>query len=432
MPSLRLALLLAGLSIAIFTVGGVEPVGLLVANIVLVLSALAQLHATQRSVPSLITPSKVVPSNRYLWLPLLLSVPIVIVGLFRCAFDSLVFAGLVPENVNPSVTECSLTALPTLAGICLGIIVFWIAWGCDRRDKRAIGYFFYFALCFELIYGIYALEAGSVSVLGIGDRSGTNFVTGTFGNRNNFGVFVSMTTPIAISVCVFNRRLPLILRIVALVLITMLIGVALISSASRLGIASFFFGLALWVALSIRNVHLWTRSRRIAVAIAFVLGVFIVGVWFGPEVVVDRYASLLTERISRFQLWYAVFDLPPVAWLFGIGVGRFEFVFPLIAPVALEHKFYYLHNDLLQFVLEFGLVGSVILIATAVIAVRSIDFKSMSYVQIGAISGVGAGLLVCIGDFPLHIPGVGLVFCALLGVAATVPSQRRPKESAAG
>src|SRR5438309_1832812 len=85
--------------------------------------------------------------------------------------------------------------------------------------------------------------------------------------------------------------------------------------------------------------------------------------WIGLEPLVARVTG--GEYINRLAQWTATIPMLPAFPAFGVGLGAYKDIFFRYQPAALgpgKIYFPYAHNDLLQLVVELGLVGSAIVL----------------------------------------------------------------------
>lgn len=339
LSALRTISLISGLYIAVLFVGGVVPLGYFVSvgliNFAVLLTLVRIVNKEHRLATSAI--------------PIGIGGAIAILALLRCRFDSLVFANFVPDSVKIGYLDCSISAFPSIGGMLTGILVCWIIWNCGRQSKLYVSYALVLLLGFELIYGIYAFQKGGLSVIGLGVRASDTYLTGTFGNRGLYSAFVAMISPVALSICLYDKKIPMLFRISVLSILVILIGVALSLSASRLGYLALLTGILGWAVSTVFVKKNELNNRGLILTSMVFLSIVSTSIWFGADKLVERYFDLILSPIRRLDIWMATLDLPWTAWLFGIGVGRFEHVFPIVQPALTQRTFYYLHNDLLQF-----------------------------------------------------------------------------------
>ena len=141
-------------------------------------------------------------------------------------------------------------------------------------------------------------------------------------------------------------------------------------------------------------------------------------------------------------------------WFFGTGAGTFACAFPYYQPGSLHGLYFlYAHNDWLQYAIELGAVGSLLLLGLMAGAVwprrqtgprtvvddtpeaqtrrrvsvigRGIEARGLAL----ALAGVGLHAVV---DFPLHIPAIAATAAAWAGLLGRVrPSSGRRRSRAA-
>jgi len=150
---------------------------------------------------------------------------------------------------------------------------------------------------------------------------------------------------------------------------------------------------------------------------------------FGTSPLMEVFQS------TRLTLWASVWRMVEEAPVFGIGPGTFEYVFPAYKSFGVEMvKYRYAHNDYLEFIVEYGVVGA-LLLAPAGLAFLSVlgsllqGQKSDLFLGVGMI-GFSLHMFV---EFSFQIPAAGILFVLLLGVTiARVrdwPSQPRRSRS---
>lgn len=310
---------------------------------------------------------------------------------------------------------------------------YWmVAWLVSRLEpgqvKVLVGIIALLAL-FEAFYGMLSFVRGQETILGIWEKEhGRGDVTGTFVNRNHFSGFLELSWPLALSLILLPARRggfrwPRNIRYVLAGLFSLIVGLAILNSHSRLGVVSAVAGLLIW-SMAMRRSNTehgldaprWVGRAVIAVAL---LG----GVWFGLEVLIERFANL-SGAAGRFRIWSPLLTLPPSTWLTGIGAGAFVDVFRTVQPPEVEPLYNYAHSDVIEFVLDFGLIGAALIAAAAVLWFRSMLPGRLSPLQIGALGGISAIFVHSFADFNLHISGVAIVLWVALGILVNPRLQR--------
>ena len=317
----------------------------------------------------------------------------------------------------------------TLRGWAVFMALFAIAWlaGSLRTRQRHILFLTIASMAlFQALYGLVSHAGGAETIFGIWERHNTDFVHGSYSNRNLFSGYLSLTWPLVVSVWWIRDmpllgRLPVELRIAGSVVCGAIIGAALMGSASRLGSVAGSIGM-------LTALLLWTRHRgnlqgaAIWPAWAAALAAFLFATWYGLEPLTDRLSVTSADeyRLTAFELMTGGF--PAHWWLTGVGLGGFEAVFKLVQTDQVSGWWDYAHNDLLQWVLEMGLVGVVLLGLVLAAIVRHAEARLE---RIPLYSGLAALTVIALGDFSWHIPGTQVVLAIYIGVLTRpAPSAR--------
>ena len=323
----------------------------------------------------------------------------------------------------------------TLRGWAVFVALFSIAWIAGALGRRQRGWL-WLAVCamavFQGLYGLISHAGGGQTILGIWERHNVDFVHGTFSNRNLFAGYLALTWPLVIAVWWLRdvpglSRLPTELRIAGSIVSGAIIGAALMGSASRLGSTAGVIGM-------LTALLLWTHYRghlkggAVWPAWAAAFAAFLFATWYGLAPLTERLAISPIEDL-RFEVYrLMITDFPAQWWITGVGLGAFEAVFKQIQPGNLSGWWDYAHNDLLQWLLEMGLVGLILLGMVVVTVIRN---AAVRLERIPLYAGLAGLCVVALGDFSWHIPGTQVVLALFLGVllqptrASPVQPQRK-------
>jgi O-antigen ligase len=268
-------------------------------------------------------------------------------------------------------------------------------------------------------------------------RSTLGNARGTWINRNHFAGYMEMMIPLFLGFLLarVDWRGKISFKTLVqsdrphqhglVVLGLVLMALALLFSKSRAGITGIFVGLAVFLGL------LGTGGRRVPAAAWLVMGlmacgVIIYGGRIGVDPVLERFLAL-GENVSRIDVWQdslaMIADHP-----LGIGLAAFKPLFPLYHTTSLPGGTtpYYLHNDILQLVVDAGWLGAAALLgglfwfmARSVGRIRRMnpsDDPGRFFPAVGALSGMAALVFHSLFDFNLHMPANAVYFVMLMAV----------------
>ncbi|MDM1707271.1 O-antigen ligase family protein [Thiopseudomonas alkaliphila] len=317
----------------------------------------------------------------------------------------------------------------------------------------------------QAFYGAFmALSGVEWSLLGIPQVS-KGVATGTFVNRNHFAGYLELALGCGIGLLMALRSnerfswanfIELIMGPKARLRLALVIMViALVMSRSRGGNSAFFIALlavgALFVIRTKQN-----RKRNILILLSIILiDTLVVSQYFGLERLKDRIVSTrLVDQVAtnsrgeveviqqaneiRGQVFLDALPLAQDKLLLGQGAGSFESVFSQYSSAAVRLHFDHLHNDYLQFVIEYGAVATGLLALFVLgclwFGLRAL-WQSRSEYRAGLALGVCMGLVSLLihslSDFNLQIPANAATFVVLcaLAVLAKEHSHRRQLKS---
>jgi putative inorganic carbon (hco3(-)) transporter len=206
-------------------------------------------------------------------------------------------------------------------------------------------------------------------------------------------------------------RLPRELKVAGSLIVSGIIAAALLASASRLGSAAGVVGMILGLLLWSRHRHV-LRGHSVWPVYLVLAGALIAATWYGFLPLAERLVATDLEegRLEVFGLMLSEF--PARWWLHGVGLGGFEAVFKQVQPGHITTWYDYAHNDLLQWLVEMGIVGAALLVAVAAGLWRA---AHLSIERIALYAGLAALALVALGDFSWHIPATQIVLALFLG-----------------
>ncbi len=257
--------------------------------------------------------------------------------------------------------------------------------------------------------------------------------SGTFINPNHFAGFLGMLLPVCLA-AVLTGRISQPMRILLGYSALLLLGGVAVSMSRGGWIASTLMLMTLIGVLGWRKQF---RLRGIMVAgIAFgVLCLFFVTSEFAQIRVGGANKPGTMEHVgSRTQLWGAATAVWQEEKLLGVGPGHFDHRFPAHRPERLQSRPVRVHNDYLNTLVDWGLVGMLLtglMLGTMVSGI----IKSWKYSQrtssdlsaktsnraafvLGSTVGLGSIALHSFVDFNLHIPSNAMLAATLAGLLA--------------
>ena len=263
--------------------------------------------------------------------------------------------------------------------------------------------------------------------------------SGTYISANHFAGLVEMILPLALVYLLVGKvsAVPRILLGYAVVAM----GLGLTASFSRAGWVSAAAGIlfVLGVLLGHKN-----HRRNAAVLLAAML---VVGGFFATHFLAktqgftqhvmkkDAAAPGVYDWGSRFKMWGAAERMWQDHFWFGVGPAHYDYRFREYRPEDLQSQPDRCHNDYLNLLADWGVVGGVIVVAGMGIFIFGLcktwpharreenDFGSGRSNRFAFFLGATGGLVAlavhsCM-DFNLHIPANALVAVTLLGLLAS-------------
>ena len=221
-----------------------------------------------------------------------------------------------------------------------------------------------------------------------------------------------------------------------LMLVVMVVG--LILTRSRMGNTAVVVSLLVVGGIALTQARQTERSLRVLLISLLVIDLFVVGIWFGVDQVVDRVRETqVTDVLSASGGRMTVPGYALRAWyenapLLGTGAGTFETVFPGVRDETIRNHFDHAHQDYAEFLVEYGVLGCLLLLAIIATGMRSIAAgmgrgrsQASRGVAFAAIMGLGSIAIHSTVDFNLHIPANAFWVSVLFGVAVSYGDRHR-------
>ncbi|MCV6625156.1 MAG: O-antigen ligase family protein, partial [Cellvibrionaceae bacterium] len=304
-------------------------------------------------------------------------------------------------------TLCLSLALWTMFCLSLQLL------SSGRRLRIAAGVLVGSALL-QALFGSFMSLSGAEYLLFVPKDSYLGVATGTFVNRNSYAAYLTLCGSVGIGLMVstlaakpagnwreHGRRLlqTLLSRKIVLRLSLVMIVAGLVMSHSRMGNSSFFISLMVLGPLGLILLRFnkklgqrgsW-RGMVLLLASLVIIDIAVVGTFFGVDKVAQRLQATSQASETRDDLLREAYPLLQQTYIEGAGGGTFYTLFPQYRQYETGARFYDLaHNDYLQFVLEFGLAGTLPL-AALVLAVFVLGLRSQLSRGSSLLRGLGFG-----------------------------------------
>jgi O-antigen ligase len=213
-----------------------------------------------------------------------------------------------------------------------------------------------------------------------------------------------------------------------ILVVLLVVGLAgLLASFSRAGIALGLAALLLTILSAGRFVGL---RMRLIVALV-ILSLALVPLFrIGPDRLVQRFADSkesLTTPGGRGRVWLDSLAMITAYPAVGSGYGTFAAAYPLHRSPEVRLFYAHAHNDLIQAIVEGGVVGLLALLLLLVPVLRAIAAGlggAKGTLAVGLAAGLAAMLLHGLVDFNFHIPANAAAAAILAGALLGLPCRR--------
>jgi O-antigen ligase len=325
-------------------------------------------------------------------------------------------------------------------------LIVWLVLNCMTRERLPM-----------LVWGIH-LGALAVALLGASQfwfdvkliPQGPN-PAATFVNRNFAAEFVCTTLVFSAWLIFRERRTPALAFLAATTafhfLFLMMCGTR---SALLASYASFaLIGLLVWKFRSLLAFRSWSSSQRMLVPA--MMAAVLLGFGFIPsgnsspefkgqtpmERVVKRTAAIQAGDGTlgvRMVMWNASWTMIQARPFSGVGAGTWEADVPLYQAKGSQLETdYYVHNELIQVVAEYGIVGWLFLLGLIIYGLSSawlaLKAKTEPEMQEGLIRAVAlisltALMIVSNIGFPWRLATTGVMFALCFGILAACDARQ--------
>lgn len=356
-------------------------------------------------------------------------------------------SALRPGSMAPDVTPWVLAQLAgALCAFVLGVRA--------ARDRRVVPPLLAAFLVFAVAEAMFGIAMRNGPSTGIGAKVYyLGSATGTFINRGHFAVFLALGAGAAWALAgsqfpllpeeverharrsrrssqppgvleASGSRVP---KLVLLGFLAAILGVGVVASQSR-GPLIALIGVACTVGAWCWR---WRNEKFYLVfGVGFpLLTIAIAAMGFGVRGALGRFAGVLAgggdvSFWSRMQFWRDGLRAWTDAPLFGAGFGGWRVAYGLRESVNHLYDVKHAHNELVEWLVEAGVVGTAALVLGAamwlrgvLLGLRGVEHDGRSAAVLGCLVGVATAAVASLGDFPLHVPGVALGVALFAGLA---------------
>jgi len=270
-----------------------------------------------------------------------------------------------PLSISPGASVNALSSL------IVPVVTLLLASALSQADHWRIAGLILCLIVASTLLGLLQFAGGHFDHPLINDVSGS--VSASFANRNHFALFAAFGCALA-PVWAFRQSYRSHWRAPIAFALQLLFALIILASGSRTGIVVGLIGGILGI-FSVRR-RIWSDLRQLpkrialgvtATSVTLIVAAVGLSITLGRAVSLDRMFALDAGEDLRRRALSTVWEMTQLYFPFGSGVGTFDPVYRIHEPDELL-SFAYLnhaHNDLLEIVLDAGLLG-LLLLLTAV------------------------------------------------------------------
>ena len=315
----------------------------------------------------------------------------------------------------------------------------------SRTFYRTILVTFIFSAGFQALYGLVEFMSGHHHIFWYKKLINTEYVTGTFINKNHFAAYLELCLPLLLALLVghmesipkFKGSIRFVIsrilegemgRMLFLIFLLGTMYLALLFSLSRGGV---LFGTLSCLLFFILYLSHKRKTTQAILPILIVLTIFSVGLLYSAGPLLARFKTIsreFMEERSRLQVYKDTFSIFMDFPATGTGLATFQKVFPAYKSFSIEGFYRYAHNDYVQLIAETGVFGAIILLCFLFTGWDRISdllkrkFDAVSLLHSGLFCALFACALHSLIEFPLQIPAVAVTFTILAAMFFRTPS----------
>lgn len=358
----------------------------------------------------------------------------------------LIAIGDVRISVDPEQTKISL-----LKGVCYCLFGFCTAvlLGSQKHIKRFV-LTIVIAVFLQALYAAY-LQFSGLTVTPVFGYEIYERANGSFVYHNHLANYLLIGGALAIGLLISQLKRPQssseslkrkfigfmeaimsskwLIRVAIITIV-----VALILTRSRMANSAFFVSLLATAILALFIMKKPPPMLKWLILSLVIVDIAIVGAMFGIDKVKERIDTTSFQGETRDDVVTMSIPILKEHWLTGTGAGTFYTVFPKYHTETIHLHYDHAHNEYLQFLIEYGIVGFALLAASiiyalfkAVTALKQRSDPMSQGIAFASVMGIIAMLIHISVDFPLQAPATTINFIAimLLGVVSGIRPSRK-------
>ena len=300
-----------------------------------------------------------------------------------------------------------------------------------RKSDLFKFYFFLISLgAFVSSVAVYFYLIGNPDFLMIKNSINKGAATGFFINRTVFSCFLTLCFFCGIEylrmIDSYKKNNPnIFFNKIYVRIFILLITIGIITSFSKLGNFLFISLITIYILRALFVNKKKSKFFLTTLILIVLFDVLILGFYFGSEKLLQRY-SFLQEEINEYLPSSAVNstsrgDLFKFSFIqfknfifFGYGSGGFEYLYKINFMNSSTLFASHVHSDLIEFIGEFGLVGTTLISLSIFCACLNNNFFSFKNFLLSY-----SIIFILLFDFSFHIPIIQFLFILLLSVNYT-------------
>jgi O-antigen ligase len=334
-----------------------------------------------------------------------------------------------PHSVEPHTTGLYFLLAAGYAALGLSVIH-------GFRSRRQLYRLMVLVITFGVLESLYGLVQSLGGIHYIWTVPFTdNRARGTLMNPNHYALLLNLAISVGVGYLYARSvkllrgrklnlrrllRMPDSAKLAWIVVWLALIGFGVFVSLSRMGSIAMFVGLGGMLAAG----RLVEGGRlRTVIVFSVLFAIVGLGLYAGVEGLLERYMILsqFGER-DRIPIWRDAWPMASTTLWFGKGLGSFMWTFPAYETIEPDIPAMYAHNDYLQILAEFGIVGIALLIWAGMVCLRTARRNLLAKdhlvkgIGLATLGVLAATVIQEITDYSLYIPGVAAMFILLIAL----------------